>query len=436
MSSIGTPKYITVQQAEAYAAQAGFSNSLVAKSTFSPGSYSQIQTIVAIAAAESSLNVNAYNPTDPYGGSYGVLQINGSHFHAGGITQSGALDPAQAFRYAYTLSNHGTNYLPWGTFTNKSYLQHIPTLTGSATSLPKEGWWNYNRLDNYGHFPDPQGNYKKPDVNVLVPYGYPVTMPMSGIVSGINSPDGSIPPYGATVTIKLDQPLNTLATHLAFLHMADITVRLNQRVSIGTVVGHAGDGNHAAGSAPASLGVALTHGQYYGFGSDWQYNANADPNLNPAPFIDSLKTGGLSGFSLFSTGGALPGTGVDSLTARFSAGVQKLTGQIQLSPSTEVGIVFEVIDLYTTLISPVPDIQNDVDAIRKNPLNVGAGWALIGDLFGWLAVEMSVVIIRLTLIFLGAYVCFKVIDHVVNISGALANVAQTGEQVAKLAALG
>jgi len=100
--------------------------------------------IVAIAMAESGLNTTAYNPHDPYGGSFGILQINGSHFLSGTTTKGCALDPACSFRFAYELSRHGTYFGDWGTYTNGSYRQYlahvraaspgsVPSTTTSAT---------------------------------------------------------------------------------------------------------------------------------------------------------------------------------------------------------------------------------------------------------------------------------------------------------------
>jgi len=93
-------QHISVSQARDYALKAGFSGA-------------SLDTIVAIAQAESGLNTANWNPLDPYGGSFGILQINGSHFQSGAITKVQALDPAASFRYAYQLSSHGTNFHDW-----------------------------------------------------------------------------------------------------------------------------------------------------------------------------------------------------------------------------------------------------------------------------------------------------------------------------------
>lgn len=92
--------------------------------------------IVAIARAESGGSTTAVNPNDPYGGSYGVLQINGAHFQSGTTTRLCALDPQCAFNFAFGLSKSGTDFSPWGTYTNGQYRQYLntPSLGGSNLS--------------------------------------------------------------------------------------------------------------------------------------------------------------------------------------------------------------------------------------------------------------------------------------------------------------
>ena len=115
---------LSLGQAATYAQQAGFSGQ-------------SLGTILAISEAESGLNTNAYNPNDPYGGSYGIVQINGAHFSAGGTTKACALDPACAYKYAYQLSGQGKNFTAWGSYTNGAYLRYINqaiTNVGTATT--------------------------------------------------------------------------------------------------------------------------------------------------------------------------------------------------------------------------------------------------------------------------------------------------------------
>jgi hypothetical protein len=123
-----------------------------------------------------------------------------------------------------------------------------------------------------------------------MPEGTPITAPLAGVVTGINAPDGSLPAWGAVVTYKLTTPYNSVATHIAFLHLSSIAagIKVGSTVSVGTVLGTGGSGPNAAGSQKAALGFAFYNGDYYGYGPTWaQYDGSAA--LNPTAFLDSLK---------------------------------------------------------------------------------------------------------------------------------------------------
>lgn len=153
-------------------------------------------------------------------------------------------------------------------------------------------WYTYNRIDNYGA-PDPYGGFAKPDSNILVPEGTPITAPLAGVVTGINAPDGSLPAWGAVVTIKLTVPYNSVATHIAFLHLSALASGLSvgSSVSAGQVIGVAGSGPNAAGSQKAALGFAFYNGDYYGYGPSWaQYDGSSQ--LNPVAFLNGLAKSG------------------------------------------------------------------------------------------------------------------------------------------------
>jgi hypothetical protein len=75
----------------------------------------------AIALAESSGDPNAYNGRDPNGGSFGLFQINGIHGAAA------TYDLATNIRYAISLSSNGTDWSPWGAYTNGSYQRYLPS---------------------------------------------------------------------------------------------------------------------------------------------------------------------------------------------------------------------------------------------------------------------------------------------------------------------
>jgi hypothetical protein len=99
---------VTLAEAKAAALRAGFDEN-------------GANTIAAITVPESSLNPNAYNPNDPHGGSYGLTQING--VHPGAREALGNVD--RAMELAYKVSNNGTNFRPWSTYTSGAYKPYL-----------------------------------------------------------------------------------------------------------------------------------------------------------------------------------------------------------------------------------------------------------------------------------------------------------------------
>jgi Lysozyme like domain len=69
----------------------------------------------AIAMAESGGDPYAFNGRDPNGGSVGLWQINGIH------GSQASYDPNANAAAAVAISGNGTNWNPWGSYTNGSY---------------------------------------------------------------------------------------------------------------------------------------------------------------------------------------------------------------------------------------------------------------------------------------------------------------------------
>lgn len=123
---------ITLAQAKQYAANAGFVGSA-------------LNTIVAIAYAESRFVTDAINPgypadpSDPVGDteySVGPLQIN-LKAHPG-ISIAQAEDPQTAFNDAFAISNGGTNFSAWSTYTvpgPNNYTNFLSMVTGNANTI-------------------------------------------------------------------------------------------------------------------------------------------------------------------------------------------------------------------------------------------------------------------------------------------------------------
>jgi hypothetical protein len=98
---------LSIQQAISAAQNAGFQGQ-------------GLINVVSIAMAESGLDPNAQNCNNP-GGSCdrGILQFN-SYWHPE-LSDSCAYDVNCAFQQAYRVSNSGTSFSSWTTFTSNAY---------------------------------------------------------------------------------------------------------------------------------------------------------------------------------------------------------------------------------------------------------------------------------------------------------------------------
>lgn len=120
-------------------------------------------------------------------------------------------------------------------------------------------WYTFSWLGNFGSI-DPQGNYYKPDVNVQAPGYAPITALLPGTVTSVQNTS-----FGqTTITVKLDQAINSLASHTFYEHMSSANVQVGQHVSAGTLLGY----NNPPGQVP--IGFGFYSGDVYGSGSAWQ----------------------------------------------------------------------------------------------------------------------------------------------------------------------
>jgi murein DD-endopeptidase MepM/ murein hydrolase activator NlpD len=283
---------------------------------------------VAIALAESG-GKNVWTPI----GDTGLWQIN--YIQNPRYTRDWLLDVNNNAKAAYQLSNGGQDWRKWctaysdglcgskgGTYlgagspyqkylTTAKQVTNVGSSTGGAASGPTtvtlptldhKPWWQFPRVDNLGGV-EPFGGFPKPDSNIQVPAGYPVEALLSGTVSGTNQSDA----WGASVTIKLDRPLNNLATHTAYLHLrCDLQVRNGQHVSVGQRIAYNGS-SQACGAQKVPLGFALYAGDLYGHGDAWKYMTRANLNggpLDPVPLLNQARSGKLNLPSY--TGGGTP----------------------------------------------------------------------------------------------------------------------------------
>ena len=124
---------LTVAQARADAGAAGFTGAA-------------LDTIVAIAQAESGLvtdarNINADSHVFPDGHvgpstDRGILQIN--NFWWPQFSDAQCDDPVQAFAAGYLISQRGTTFTPWSTYTSGAYRQYMP-IPGASSGAGAAG---------------------------------------------------------------------------------------------------------------------------------------------------------------------------------------------------------------------------------------------------------------------------------------------------------
>lgn len=128
---------LTTAQVKQYLQTAGFTGNGLSSGTI-------------IVQKESGNNTLAVNQGDPYGGSYGMWQINGSHIvelFGTSITLAQAYDPQASSNYAYQLSNGGSDFSAWAAgaglpvssnknsstvTSNVATNQNVYTMTGSG----------------------------------------------------------------------------------------------------------------------------------------------------------------------------------------------------------------------------------------------------------------------------------------------------------------
>lgn len=285
---------------------------------------------------------------------------------------------------------------------------------GGGTAL----WWFYPFANDYGG-KEPFGNFPKPDLNIQVPDGFPVVAILPGTVSGINSPTGGIPSYGAVITIRLDTPVNAIATHTAYLHLASVAsnMRVGVHVEQGDLVGYNG-GALAAGTQKVPLGFALYNGDYYGYGPTWAEYLGS-PQLNP---YNLVKT---------AAGGKPIGSSATLLT-----GANRVIDA--LSPNANVSATLHSIDQFMTIKNPF-DTSNQGGGGDSIPVITGISGATWPDPLKWLGVvgtnlfeDTQAIAVRLAMMVLALFILYKVFSHFVDVGKITSTALKAGGTLAML----
>lgn len=152
-------------------------------------------------------------------------------------------------------------------------------------------WYNYP-MDNpgggYGEILDPYCSsgggctYLKPDTNMSIPSGTPITALQSGTITSVK--DQGKGDGGLSVVIKSDNPINSVATHVAYNFLGSSNVSIGQHIQAGQQVGKAGS------PYGINFALALTPDNNWG-GSSFNLNATGDKRLDPRILLNSVRSG-------------------------------------------------------------------------------------------------------------------------------------------------
>lgn len=95
-------------------------------------------TAVAGPGAESGWNTDAFNGSDPHGGSIGLWQINGVHWDRYGGKEA-LRDPRTNAKAMADISAKGKDWSPWGGYTSGNYKANLPAATEAAKAVGDGG---------------------------------------------------------------------------------------------------------------------------------------------------------------------------------------------------------------------------------------------------------------------------------------------------------
>jgi len=266
----------TLSQAQArqYAQQAGFSGS-------------GLNTIVAIAQAESGLNTLAQGHNTDGSLDRGILQIN-SRWHSE-VSDGCAYDPLCAFQQGFRISNRGTSFTPWSTYTSGAYLRYLTSASTSGGKVGGKPWYQ---------FPITHGYYTQYDPNIpdtphyAVDLGAPMDTPFFFLETG-TIVKSDYADWGGEVFLKPDAPGRPQEY---VYHLEEIDTSVGKHVSAGQVIGLSG-GQTSGGQHPTnpkwSTGAHIHFGEFTGYVSSPIGTVPEGPD--PSPLIGEAKAGGLVG---------------------------------------------------------------------------------------------------------------------------------------------
>lgn len=287
----------------------------------------------AIAMAESGGDEKRTSPPNNDGSvDRGLYQIN-SRWHKE-VSNSCAYDAVCSTHEVWRISNHGTDFNQWSTYTNGSYLTYMGTgatgpvgSTGVAANagalvIPRnEEYW----LDSIYHgyittFSGGDTPHYADDIPL--PLDTPIVTPVAGTVVKSDYAVWSGLPGGGEVFIQPDSTEKGIPTHADFYvyHLDQLNVTQGQHVNEGDVLGLSGGQNSGGQHPTASLwssGPHLHVGWFTGYKSpNGQWSRPYGPDITP--FLQSLANGtkqlASNGASSTATAAAATAAGYVALT--------------------------------------------------------------------------------------------------------------------------
>jgi hypothetical protein len=281
-------------------------------------------------------------------------------------------------------------------------------------------WYN-NPIDSiggsYGQMADPLGSYLKPDVNVGVPTGTPITALASGTVSSVI--DLGRNSGGLSVTVALDKPLNALATHISYNYLGSATTRVGDHVVAGQQIAIAGS------IYGIDMAVGLTPDSQWGNGS-FALNAAGNPQLDPHIILNAVRSGAplpfSSALSSFSTSGV--GQTLQTISDATYQTINNIPGFLGIVEALDIAETFQPFTLPDNagVLGKVPILGGVIQQIQLPADTLQAVLVFIVD-------NTLATLVRGLIIFIGIVILVALIKNATS----AASVATTGQTPGQLA---
>lgn len=294
-----------------------------------------LQTIVAICKAESGFIPNATNVnSDAYRSiDRGLSQIN-NHWHPD-VTDAQAFDPTGNLTAAWKISQFGTNFSPWATFTSGAYKQYLGLASGVTGPSVKDvltkfydpskvaQGYGYTSFEPNGHsgvdYMEPLGS----DIPALVDGTVVDIVAGCPVVTGINA--GSANRCGGGFgNHPVIQMADGSGRTIIYGHMQSIAVTKGQTVRAGQTIGKVGMTGYTTGphvhfeiDKAGTSGGGITQSQ-----DPTQFIAAAlqnAPTTEMPGTVSSATPGGSGSFTLSDLA-------VSELSARFHQNMTHING--------------------------------------------------------------------------------------------------------------